>query len=64
MVKDHKALWILLQNKGFMIVNEFGCKGYNMNSILKYFGGLNKGRPNDEDIKNAELFAEKLMKLV
>jgi len=27
-------------------------------------GGLNKGRPNIEDIKNANLFAEKLLKLV
>ena len=64
MAKDHKALRILLQNKGFLILNEFGCKGFNTNSILKYFGGMNKGRPNDEDVKNAELFAEKLMKLV
>jgi flavodoxin len=62
MLTDHKALRKLLQNKGFAIVNEFGCKGYNTNSILKYFGGMNKDRPNDEDIKNAETFAEKLLK--
>jgi len=62
MVKDHTALRTLLQNKGFKIVDEFGCKGLNTNSILKYFGGMNKSRPNSEDIKNAKTFAEKLLK--
>jgi flavodoxin len=61
MLNDHKTLRKLLENKGFVIINEFGCKGYNTNSILKYFGGMNKDRPNDEDIKNAEVFAEKLL---
>ena len=63
MLKDHKTLRELLQNKGFIIVKEFSCKGYNTNSFLKYFGGMNKGHPNTEDIKNAEIFAEELLKL-
>jgi hypothetical protein len=29
---------------------------------MKYLGGMNKGRPNDEDLKNAEEFAEKLIR--
>ena len=62
MLSDHKALRNLLQNKGFVIAGEFACKGYNTNSFLKYLGGMNKGRPNDKDIKNAEAFAEKLIK--
>ena len=62
MLNDHKALRDLLQTKGFDIIGEFGCKGYNTNSILKYFGGLNKDHPNNEDINNAEAFAEKLLK--
>ena len=61
MLSDHKALRNLLQNKGFVIINEFACKGYNTNSFLKYIGGMNKNRPNKEDIKNAELFAKKLL---
>ena len=64
MFKDHMALRTLLQNKGLIIVDEFGCKGFNTNSILKYIGGMNKGRPNNEDIKNANIFAEKLLKFV
>jgi flavodoxin len=60
MLGDHKSLRNILQNKGFVIINEFGCKGFF------YFGlkifGMNKNSPNDEDIKNAEVFAEKLLK--
>ena len=63
MLNDHKALRSLLQNKGFIIVDEFGCKGHDTVSFLKYFGGINKGRPNAEDIKNAEAFAEKLLEI-
>jgi hypothetical protein len=29
---------------------------------MKYFGGMNKGRPNAEDLKNAEIFAQNLKK--
>ncbi len=46
-----------LQAKGYVIVDEFACKGYNTNSFLKYIGGMNKGRPNAEDLKHAEEFA-------
>jgi flavodoxin len=62
MLKDHKALRTILERKGFKIIGEFGCKGFNTNSVLKYLGGMNKGRPNDEDIKNAEKFGENLIK--
>jgi flavodoxin len=58
--KDHLILREKLQSKGYIVVDEFACKGYNTNSFMKYFGGMNKGRPNSEDIKNAEEFAEKL----
>jgi flavodoxin len=34
--------------------------GFNTNSFLKLFGGINKGRPNAEDLKRAEEFAQKL----
>ena len=49
-----------LQSKGYMIVDEFGCAGFNTNKFLKYFGGINKGRPNEEDLAHAEAFAQKL----
>jgi flavodoxin len=55
--KDHFALRQKLQSKGYSVKGEFSCKGFNTNSFLKYFGGMNKGRPNSEDLKNAEEFA-------
>ncbi|NVM37276.1 MAG: flavodoxin family protein [Candidatus Lokiarchaeota archaeon] len=58
--KDHSLLREKLQSKGYMIVDEFSCKGFNTNSFMKYFGGMNKGRPNAEDLKNAEEFAQNL----
>jgi flavodoxin len=58
--KDHSKLREKLQSKGYLIVDEFACKGFNTNSFLKYIGGMNKGRPNAEDLKNAEEFAENL----
>ena len=58
--KDHSALREKLQSKGCRIVGEFQCRGFNTNSFLRFFGGMNKGRPDAEDLKHAEEFALKL----
>jgi len=60
--KDHSLLREKLQSKGYMIVDEFASKGFNTNSFMKYFGGMNKGRPNAKDLKHAEEFAQNLQK--
>jgi len=62
LVKDHAVLREKLQSKGFKIVDEFQCLGFNTNGFLKLFGGMNKDRPNVEDLKNAEEFAMNLKK--
>ena len=59
--KDHSLLRSKLISKGYIIIDEFSCKGFNTNSFLKYFGGMNKGRPNSEDFKHAEEFAVDLL---
>jgi flavodoxin len=61
-VKAHSSLKEKLLAKGYIIVDEFICPGYNTNSFLKLFGGINKGRPNSEDLKHAEEFAMNLKK--
>ncbi len=58
--KIHLPLTEKLQSKGYTIVDEFNCKGFNTNSFLKLFGGMNKGRPNAEDLKQAEEVAQNL----
>jgi flavodoxin len=57
----HSSLRTRLESKGYSIIDEFNCGGFNTNSFLKYFGGLNKGRPNAEDLRRAEEFAQGLM---
>ena len=58
--KAHLPLRKRLQSKGYNVVDEFICPGWNTNSFIKLFGGINKGRPNAEDLKHAEEFAQKL----
>ena len=60
--KDHSTLRQKLHSKGYTIVDEFQCKGFNTNSFLKIFGGMGKGRPNAEELKHAEEFAQNLKK--
>lgn len=62
--KNHEEIRQKLQAKGFTVIGEFGCAGWNTNSFLKYFGGLNKGRPDANDIRNAEAFAENVKRPV
>ncbi len=62
--KDHSFIRDQLTSKGFIIIDEFSCKGFNTNSFLKYFGGMNKGRPNSEDLKHAGEFAFGLLQKV
>jgi flavodoxin len=59
--KNHRQIREKLQSKGYTVIGEFGCAGWNTNSFLKYFGGLNKGRPDANDLQNAEAFARKMM---
>jgi flavodoxin len=57
----HTALREILITKGFNIVGEFNCVGFNNNSFLKIIGGMNKGRPNNDDLRQAEEFARNLL---
>ena len=58
--KDHSALREKLESKGYLIVDEFQCKGFNTNSFMRFLGGMNRGRPNAKDLKNVEECAKKL----
>jgi flavodoxin len=60
--KFHKQLKEKLQRKGFDVISEFNCGAFDTFGALKIFGGINKGRPNEEDLKQAEIFALGLKK--
>lgn len=57
----HTSLRACLIAKGVEVIGEFNCVGFNDNSFLKLFGGMNRGRPNNDDLKQAEAFAAALI---
>lgn len=59
--KNHDEIRGKLKVKGYTVIGEFGCAGWNTNSFLRYFGGINKGRPDTGDLANAEAFACEMM---
>jgi len=55
-----KPLKAKLRLKGFDMIGEFSCRGLDTYRATKLVGGVNKGRPNTEDLSQAEDFAESL----
>jgi flavodoxin len=55
-----KPLRTRLQHKGFNIVGEFFCRGLDTFGATMIVGGINRDRPNEEDLKRAEDFARAL----
>lgn len=56
----NEPLQAILREKGFDVVGSFACRGYDTFSLLKIFGGINRGRPNEEDLRASSLFAAQL----
>ena len=59
--ENHQEIRGRLEKKGYQVIGEFGCAGWNTNSFLRFFGGLNKGKPDSDDLMNAEAFAREMM---
>jgi flavodoxin len=59
--KIHSPTREILESKGWVILDEFICPGFNTNSFLKLFGGINRGRPDDSDLQAAREFARSLI---
>jgi len=51
----------LLIRKGFQVVGEFNCLGFDSNGLLRFIVGINRDRPNETDLKKAGLFANNLI---
>lgn len=50
-----------LQNKGFDIAGEFSCRGLDTFGATRIIGGINRGRPDVRDLREAEDFARSLV---
>jgi flavodoxin len=59
----HAALKEKLASRGFSVVDEFCCRGWDTVGPLKLFGGINKGRPDENDLAGARAFARGLKKM-
>jgi flavodoxin len=59
--KNHQKIREKLEAKGYTVIGEFGCAGWNTNSFLRFFGGINKGKPDAGDLRNTEIFAREMM---
>lgn len=60
----HVPLRKKLVKKGFVIVGEFTCKGFDTVGPFKLIGGISKNRPKRKDLNKAIDFAEKLKKII
>jgi len=58
---DHSKLREILETRNYSVLDEFSCKGFNTNSFLKYFGGMNKTHPDKVDIDYAKVFANNIL---
>ncbi len=58
----HSQLRKKLKGRGMEIVGGFSCKAWDTFGPFKLTGGINKGRPNEEDLKKAREFAEGLLR--
>jgi len=55
----HERFRPMLEERGFEIIGEFSCLGFDT-ALTKE--GINKGRPNKQDIKDAEDFIVNIIK--
>ncbi|MCF3180665.1 flavodoxin family protein [Streptomyces polychromogenes] len=50
----------LLEGKGFEVDGSFTCRAFDTWTPFKLVGGINKQRPNGEDLAATQAFAERL----
>lgn len=59
-IANHTILRKILQSKNISIVGEFACPGWDTFGPYKIIGGLQKDRPNNQDLKDASIFANNI----
>ena len=57
---NYKSIEQILNKKHSKVIGKFGCKGYDTFGPFKLLGGIAKGHPDEEDIKNAEHFIKSI----
>lgn len=57
----HRPLTAALARKGFSVVGEFHCRGFDTYGPLWLFGGINRGHPDQRDLAHAADFGREMM---
>ena len=57
---NFKSIEQILNKKHASVVGKFGCKGYDTFGPFKLVGGIAKGHPDEEDMKNVVDFVKGL----
>lgn len=57
---NYKSIEQILDKKRSKVIGKFGCKGYDTFGPFKLVGGIAKGHPDEEDIKNTVEFVKGL----
>ncbi len=52
----------LLESKNKVVLGSFACKGLDKFFVFRLAGGINKGKPDEEDLKKARMFILDVMK--
>lgn len=58
----HHPLRTALTRKGFVVLDEFACRGFDTWGPLWLAGGLNRHHPDAKDLQQARDFAQQLVK--
>ena len=58
---QHRALRKRLVQRGFHVVGEFCCRGWDTVGPLWLIGGINRRHPNTSDLDRARSFAQQLL---
>ncbi len=61
--KFNNATMRLLGEKGAEVLGSFHCRGYDTYPLFKVVGGLSKGYPDEEDLRDAEKFGVEMLKI-
>ena len=55
--EDHSNLRERLEARDYRIVGEFSCRGWSTFSVMRLFGGVNRGSPGEKELAEARHFA-------
>lgn len=61
-VENNKALIDILEHKNKKVLGVYSCLGLDKFFILRLMGGVNKGHPDEDELKQAQSFLTDLVK--